>query len=154
MHSWALVFQYSRPNRPYKRAKNKNMLTSRHIMKGPRRFHFQLTSVAQLLRGVYIRKLALARVSYPDEFFISYRVYIMTGSFHVSLFEGTLRVDKIHVRFKITNIMHALPVPVYQQTDFTPKLVVISRSHDTVTGFHTGLKCSPQYNNWGELTPG
>ena len=73
----------------------------------------------------------------------------MTGSFHVSLLEGTLRVDKIHVRFKITNIMHALPVPVYQQTDFTPFFL-----HDTVMGFHTGLKCSPQYNNWGELTPG
>ena len=101
-----------------------------------------------------MRKLASARVSLRDDFFISYRVYIMTGSFHVSLLEGTLRVDKIHISFKITNIMHALPVPVYQQTDFTPKLVVISRSHDTVTGFHTGLKCSPQYNNWGELTPG
>ena len=25
----------------------------------------------------------------------SYRVYIMTGSFHISLFEGTLHVDKI-----------------------------------------------------------
>ena len=25
----------------------------------------------------------------------------MTGSFHISLFEGTLHVDKIHVRFKI-----------------------------------------------------
>ena len=78
----------------------------------------------------------------------------MTGSFHVSLLEGTLRVDKIHIRFKITNIMHALHVPVYQQTDFTPKLVVISRLHDTVTGFHTGVKFSPRYNNRGELTPG
>ena len=55
-------------------------------------------------------------------FFISYRVYIMTGSFHISLFEGTLHVDKIHVRLKIANITHALPVPVYQQTDFTPNL--------------------------------
>ena len=109
LHSWALVFQYSRPNRPYKRAKNKNMLTSRHIMKGPRRFHFQLTSVAQLLPGVYIRKLAPARVSYPDEFFISYRVYIMTGSFHISLVEGTLHVYKIHVRFKIANMRMRYP---------------------------------------------
>ena len=50
--------------------------------------------------------------------------------------------------------MHALPVPVYQQTDFTPKLVVISRLHDTVTGFHTGVKFLPRYNNRGELTPG
>ena len=51
-----------------------------------------------------MRKLAPARVSYRDDFFILYRVYIMTGSFHISLFEGTLHVDKIHVRFKIANI--------------------------------------------------
>ena len=61
-----------------------------------------------------MRKLAPARVSYRDDFFISYRVYIMTGSFHISLFEGTLHFDKIHVRFKIGNIMNALPVPVYR----------------------------------------
>ena len=36
----------------------------------------------------------------------------MTGSFHFSLFEGTLHIDKIHVWFKIANITHALPVPV------------------------------------------
>ena len=51
-----------------------------------------------------MRKLAPARVSYRDDFFILYRVYIMTGSFHISLFEGTLHVDKIHIRFKIANI--------------------------------------------------
>ena len=72
-----------------------------------------------------MRKLAPARVSYRDDFFISYRVYIMTGSFHISLFEGTLHVDKIHVRFKIAN-MPCATVPVYRQTDFTPKLVVVS----------------------------
>ena len=54
-------------------------------------------SVRQTIRGVYMRKLAPARVSYRDDFLISYRVYIMTGSFHISLFEGTLHVDKIHV---------------------------------------------------------
>ena len=37
--------------------------------------------------------------------FISYRVYIMTGSFHTSLFEGTLHVDEIHVTLKIANII-------------------------------------------------
>ena len=47
-----------------------------------------------------MRKLAPAWVSLWDDFFISYRFYIMTGSFHVSILEGTLRVDKIHVRFK------------------------------------------------------
>ena len=48
--------------------------------------------------GVYMRKLAPARVSYRDDFFISYRVYIMPESFHISLFEGTLHGDKIHDR--------------------------------------------------------
>ena len=40
-----------------------------------------------------MRKLASVRVSYRDDFFISYCVYIVTGSFHISLFKGTL--DKI-----------------------------------------------------------
>ena len=48
------------------------------------------------LGGVYMRKFAPARASYQDDFLISYRVYMMTGSFHISLFEGTLHVDKIH----------------------------------------------------------
>ena len=53
----------------------------------------------QFLGGVYKRKLALARVSYQDDFLILYRVYTvtMTGSFHISLFEGTINVDKIHM---------------------------------------------------------
>ena len=49
------------------------------------------------LGGVYIRKLTLARVSYRRDFLISYRVYMMAGSFQISLFEGTLRVHKMHV---------------------------------------------------------
>ena len=44
-----------------------------------------------------MRKLAPARVSYRDDFLISYRVYMKTGSFRISLFEGTLHVDKINV---------------------------------------------------------
>ena len=44
-----------------------------------------------------MRKLAPARVSYRDEILISYHIYIMTGLFHISLFKGTLYVDKIHV---------------------------------------------------------
>ena len=44
-----------------------------------------------------MRKLAPARVSYRDDFLISYRVYVMTGSFRISLFEGTPHVDKINV---------------------------------------------------------
>ena len=48
--------------------------------------------------------------------------YMMTGSFHV---------DDIHVWFKIANIVHALFIPVYRQTNFTLKRVVVSRLHDT-----------------------
>ena len=70
-----------------------------------------------------MRNLEPARVSCRDDFFI----YIMTGSFHISLFESTLHADKIHVRSKIANITNALPVPVYRQTDFTPKRVIVSR---------------------------
>ena len=50
--------------------------------------------------GVYMRKLAPARVSHWDDFLISYRVYMMTGSFHILLFNGTFHVGKIHVWFK------------------------------------------------------
>ena len=101
-----------------------------------------------------MRKLALARVSPRGDFLISYRVYMMTGSFHISLVEGTLHVDKIHVWFKIAKITHALPVPVYRQTDFTLKRVVVSRLHDTVARFRTGVKFWARYKNRGELTPG
>ena len=99
-----------------------------------------------------MRKLAPARVSHWDDFFISYRVYMMTGSFHILLFNGTFHVDKIHVWFKIANITHALPVPVYGQTDFTPKWLVVQRLHDTVARFRTGVKFSPRCENRGELT--
>ena len=44
-----------------------------------------------------MRKLAPARVSNQDDFLILYRVYMVTGSFHIPLFEGTLHVNKIHV---------------------------------------------------------
>ena len=101
-----------------------------------------------------MRKLAPAQVSHWDDFLISYRVYMMTGSFHILLFNRTFHVDKIHVWFKITNITHALPAPVYRQTDFTPKWVVVSRLHDSVARFRTGVKFSPRCENRCELTPG
>ena len=87
-------------------------------------------------------------------FLISCRFYMMMGNFISQLFEGTLHVDKIHVRFKIANITHALPVPVYLQTGFIPKRVVVSPLHDTIKKFRTGVKFSLRYNNRGELTPG
>ena len=44
-----------------------------------------------------MRKLTPVRVSYWHDFLISCHVYMMTGSFHISLLGGTLHVDKIHV---------------------------------------------------------
>ena len=101
-----------------------------------------------------MRKLAPARVSYLDDFFISYRVYIMTGSFHISLFEGTLHVDKIHLRFKIANMRMRYPFQSTSRLIFTPKLVVVFRLHNTIARFRTGVKFSRRYNNRGEFTPG
>ena len=57
---------------------------------------------------------------------------------------------KMHVWFKIANVTHALPVPVYRQTDFTPKWVVVSRLHDAVARFRTGVKFSPRCENRGD----
>ena len=102
-----------------------------------------------MLGGVYMRKLILGRVLYWNDFFILYCVYIMTVSFHILLFEGTLHVDKIHVRFKIADITYTLPMLVYHQSDFTPKHVVISHLHDTVARFRAEVKFSPQNNNQG-----
>ena len=101
-----------------------------------------------------MRKLAPVRVSDGDDFLILYRVYMMTRSFHIFLFNGTFQVDKIHVWFKVANVTHALPVPVYWQTDFTPKWVVVSRLHETVARFRTRVKFSPQGENRGELRLG
>ena len=44
-----------------------------------------------------MRKFAPARVSYWDDFLILYPVYMMTGSFHISLFEGIFHVNKIYM---------------------------------------------------------
>ena len=44
-----------------------------------------------------MRKCTPARVSYRDDFLISYSFYMMTGSFHISLFEDILHADKIHL---------------------------------------------------------
>ena len=46
------------------------------------------------VRGVYMRKLAPARVSYRDDFLISYHVYMMTVSFHFSLLKVHFRLIK------------------------------------------------------------
>ena len=98
-----------------------------------------------------MRKLAPARVSYRDDCLISYRVYMMTVHFTSRLFKGTLHVDKIHLRFKIANIMHAPLVPVHRQKDFTPKQVVASRLHDAAAKFPTGVKF-PLYATTGVIS--
>ena len=101
-----------------------------------------------------MRKLAPARVLYRHDFLISYRVYMIMGHFISGLFEGTLHVYKIHMRFKIANITHALPVPGHRQTEFTPKRMVVLRLRVTVARFRIGVKFSPRYDNRDELTPG
>ena len=101
-----------------------------------------------------MRKLAPARVSYRDDFLISFRVYMMMAHFMFQLFEGTLHVDKIHIRSKIANITHVLPLPVHRQTDITPKPLVVSRLHDAGAKFPTGVKFSLRCNNRVELVPG
>ena len=80
---------------------------------------------------------------------ISYRVYMMTGSFHFSLFEGTLHIDKIHV---IQNRKHyACATRSSLPADrFRPKWVVVSRLHDTAARFRSGVKFSPRYKNRGD----
>ena len=70
-----------------------------------------------MLGGVYMRKLALARVSHWDDFLISYRVYMMTGSFHILLFNGTFHVDKIHVWFKINLVPRAFSSTIFKMAD-------------------------------------
>ena len=55
-------------------------------------FKASVLLLGYFLGGVYIRKLAPARVSHWDDFLISYRVYMMTGSFDILLFNGTLRM--------------------------------------------------------------
>ena len=79
---------------------------------------------------------------------------MMTGSLHILLFKGTFNADKIYVWFKIANITHMHPIPVYRQTDFTLKRVVVLNLHDTVARFRTRVKFSPLYKNQGELTAG
>ena len=53
-----------------------------------------------VLGGVYMRKLAPARVSYRDDFLISYRVYMLTGSFHISYLKVHLH---LHMLIKCTS---------------------------------------------------
>ena len=113
-----------------------------------------LLTLPQQNKGVLHEKTRTGASFIRGYFLISYRIYMMTGSFHILLFIGTFHVDKIHVWFKIASITHALSIPVYRQTNFTPQGVVILCLHDTVARFHTGVKFSPWHENQGELTLG
>ena len=101
-----------------------------------------------------MRNLTPVRVSYRDDFLISYRIYVMTGSFYISLFEGTLHVDKYTCDSKSQTLRMRHPFQSTGRPIFTPKWVVISRLHDTTARLRTGVKFSPRYKNRGELTPG
>ena len=121
-----------------------------------------------LIRNFLIRKLAPAWVSYQDDFFILYHVYMMTGFSHISLFEGTLHVDKIHMWFKIANIPHVLPV-LAAESNFTLEQVAFrvymiplrdfvpewSSLPDITTGVNSHLGDSPCEMNsqFRELIP-
>ena len=94
-----------------------------------------------------MRKLAPARVSYRDDFLISYRVYIMTESFHISLFKGTA-VHFMLTKYTCDSKSQTLRMCYPFQSTGRPIL------HDTAARFCTGVKFSPQYKNRGELTPG
>ena len=97
-----------------------------------------------------MRKLALARVSYWHDFLILYRVYMMNGSFHILLFKGTPHVEKMHVWFRIANITHVLPVPVYRQMEMGVCFAF--------TWYHCEIsypsEILAQYKSQGELTLG
>ena len=85
-------------------------------------------------------KLAPARVSYRDDFVISYHIYMMTGN--ASVFSST-HVQRVEADEAILDCL---------QTDFTPKRVVVSCLHDTVAKSRTGVTFSPRCENQGELT--
>ena len=77
-----------------------------------------------------MRKLAPARVSYQDDFLISFRVYMMTGSFHIALiYKGTIHVDKIHVPIKIANMASiVIDMSMFSATSAVPTVSAINLS--------------------------
>ena len=71
-------------------------------------------------------KLTPVRVSYRDEIFILYRVYTMTRSFHISLFQGTLYIDKYTCDSKLQTLC------MHYQFQSTSRLI----SHRNERSFH------------------
>ena len=69
---------------------------------------------------------------------ISYRVYMKW------------RFSSSHVHRRYNNeVTHALPVQVYQKSDFIPKRALVRCLLDTVTSFRSGIKNSLRYSNRG-----
>ena len=99
----------------------------------------------RILGGVYMRKLAPAWVSYRDDFLISDSVYMMTESFHISLFEGTLHVDK-NTRV-IQNRKHYAWA---SRSSLPADQIHTEKCGRFVARFRTGVKFSPRYSNRGD----
>ena len=101
-----------------------------------------------------MRKFATARVSYQDDFLISYRVYMMTGSFHISLFEGTTvhymlikyTCDSKSQTLRMHNPLQSTGRPISHRNGWSIYVYMIL--------LRDFMKFSPRYNNRGELTPG
>ena len=84
-------------------------------------------------------KLAPARVSYWNDFLISYRVYRLMSHFISLLYEGTFHVDKIQERAKIADITVCMRYlfqstgrPISHQNKWSLRC-----SQHTVAKFHT-----------------
>ena len=136
LKNWATRINLSKKLREWSLSKKK---ADRHEI------HLKLVKWA--LGGVNMRKHALARVSYRDDFLLSYRVYMFECYFLVPWRTGRRHPE-------LTKTTHVLQVPVERQTDLTPKRGVVSSSHiNNVTKFLTGVKFSLRCNNRGELTP-
>ena len=98
------------------------------------------------------RELCQNPILYLDQVFDVYNFVLLEGTrqfFH----HPTSNMLKLTKPSWIDKNRHELPVPVYLQTDFTPKRMVVSRLHDTVAKSPTGVKFSPRCENRGELTP-
>ena len=93
-----------------------------------------------------MRKLAPARVSYRDDFLISYRVYMMTRSFHISLFEGTLQYtcDSKSQTLRMRYPFQSTGRPISHRNGWS------FRVYTTAARFRTGVKFSPRYKNRGD----
>ena len=80
-----------------------------------------------------MRKLALARVPYQNNFLFSCRVYTPE---EMCLFLSHPDLSRFQ-NFRLMKFMHALPAK-------RPKRVVVLCLHDDFTRFRTGMKFSPR----------